>query len=56
MQETALLIAHLRTDLNNAVDKQIYTSENQLMFNAYNNSKGITEPIVYTSKKPPKAV
>lgn len=54
MQETALLIAHLRTDLNNAVDKQMYTSENQLMFNAYNNSKGITEPIVYTVEKAPQ--
>jgi prepilin-type N-terminal cleavage/methylation domain-containing protein len=51
MQESALLIARIRTDLNNAVGKDIYTSENQLMFNAYNNSKGIVEPIVYSVEK-----
>ncbi|MDD3002192.1 MAG: prepilin-type N-terminal cleavage/methylation domain-containing protein [Candidatus Riflebacteria bacterium] len=51
MQESALLIARIRTDLNNAVDKQIYSSENQLVFNAYNNTKGIVEPIVYSLEK-----
>jgi prepilin-type N-terminal cleavage/methylation domain-containing protein len=57
MQESVIFLARLRTDLNNSVlvqdnldlgiEDQFYSSENQLFFNTYNNTKGVVEPVVY---------
>lgn len=58
MQESALFIAKLRTDLNNAVlatggmsgtlDKQILALPNQLSFNVYSSQHGKILPVIYS--------
>lgn len=58
MQESALFIARLRTDLNNAVltgnldmvpmEKQLSASANKLQFQVYSSVDGKTIPITYT--------
>jgi prepilin-type N-terminal cleavage/methylation domain-containing protein len=60
LQETVIFIAKLRTDLNNAVlvqnnlelgfEDQLFSSENQLVFNTYNSAKGLVEPVVYATQ------
>ncbi len=57
MQEAALFIARLRTDLNNSVlvqnnldlgfEDQLHSSANQLVFSIYNSDKGIIQPVIY---------
>ncbi len=61
MQESALFLARLRTDLNNAVlsgpagdiDKQIQAAPSQLTFNVYSSGRGKILPVVYQYEAAP---